>query len=349
MEQLRDTLRRDDPSIDVFATLPPTRAKDSIQTHPENARALRSFLKSMQPRLTIWLGGSLSAFSLQQLSENRVPVVAANASVLMMSTLGRGWLPGKRRALVRGLAAVLTVDSASSEAFVAAGAKRDRVIMTGPLQDTAPLIGYHENDRRSLAEALGTRPVWLAAGVDPSEVPALVAAHRQAARLAHRLLLIVVPRELEQATTLAEGFRAAGFATSKRTDTSEPEEQTQVYVADLPDELGLWYRIAPITYFGGSLQTAAGYNPFSAAALGSVVVHGRYHGEFDSKFLRLRRASASYPVASHAELGKAIANLLAVDMAATIAHAGWDVTSRGAEVMDQLVTSVRMQLDRLGV
>ena len=50
---------------------------------------------------------------------------------------------------------------------------------------------------------MATRPVWLAVDVPAAEEAAVIAAHRAALRLAHRLLLILVPQEAARAADLA--------------------------------------------------------------------------------------------------------------------------------------------------
>jgi 3-deoxy-D-manno-octulosonic-acid transferase len=54
--------------------------------------------------------------------------------------------------------------------------------------------------------------------------------------------------------------------------------------------LGLWYRVAPISLVGGSLQPIGGHNPFEPAALGSAILHGPYVTNFVDIYQRLSEA-----------------------------------------------------------
>jgi len=51
-------------------------------------------------------------------------------------------------------------------------------------------------------------------------------------------------------------------------------------------------------------------------------------------------------VAAQEDLGKTINSLLSADKAASLAHAGWDVTTRGAMVLETLVRIVRETLEQ---
>ena len=110
-------------------------------------------------------------------------------------------------------------------------------------------------------------------------------------------------------------------------DGTYPDDNTSVVVADLPGETGLWFRVAPVSFLGGSLETGqGGQDPFAAAALGSAVLYG--------------------PIVNDAEsLGAAVTWLIAPDQAAKMAMAGWDVVTEGADTMERIINLVQDGLD----
>jgi len=60
----------------------------------------------------------------------------------------------------------------------------------------------------------------------------------------------------------------------------------------------------------------------------------------------LNEAGATAKVARPEMLGKTITSLLSADRTAIMAHAGWDVTTRGATVLETLVQIVRETLEQ---
>jgi 3-deoxy-D-manno-octulosonic-acid transferase len=211
------------------------------------------------------------------------------------------------------------------------------------MEDGSSVLPCTEAERAALVRQFQTRPVWLAAGLPESEDAALIGAHRAALRLAHRLLLIIVPDPPERADALARQIEdAEGWTVARRSADEEPDEETEVFLADVPSEMGLWYRLAPITYLGGSLYgTGSRRDPFEAAALGSAILHGPQTGDWRAAMARLTEARATRPVSSPADLAEGLADLLSPDRAARLAQAAWAVTSAGAEVTDRVVLLVR--------
>ena len=94
---------------------------------------------------------------------------------------------------------------------------------------------------------------------------------------------------------------------------------------------------------GHSLDVQA--YPFEAAALGSAVLYGPKVRNFLPSYGRLATAGAARIVNDAGALGNAVSRLIAPDQAATMAHAGWDVISEGAELADRVIEMVQDRLD----
>lgn len=343
---LSERLESDGDMVQILATLPKGQAGGSAQEHPQGARAVAAFLGQCQPKLALWIGGVLDSTTLGACHAASVPVIVVNATPKMLEGLRSSWIPGKQRQSAMMIHSVLASDRKSVEEFLKAGVARVRIQETGPFEDAGHVLPHHEAERQELAKVIGTRPIWLAAGISVAEAPIIADAMRLAARRAHRLLTIVTPANPRETAALAAFFRDAGLVTGLRFDGDEPDEATNVYVGEGAEELGLWYRIAPISFIGGSFDKGATDNPFHAAALGSVVVHGPAYGPFKGRFQRLLDADASCEVKDPEGLGAAVSALLSADKAARHATAGWDVTSRGAEVGDRVVALIQGLLDR---
>ena len=129
-----------------------------------------------------------------------------------------------------------------------------------------------------------------------------------------------------------------------RSKADELKGQTQIYLADKPDELGLWYRLAPISYLGGTLVDGErGKDPLEAAALGSAIVHGPRTGIHKDVFSQLHSANppAATQIVTPDNLARAVAELLSPDVAAAQANSAWELVSRGAELTDRLMELIQ--------
>ncbi len=111
--------------------------------------------------------------------------------------------------------------------------------------------------------------------------------------------------------------------------------------------MGLWYRLAPTSFIGGSfLEGAQTTDPFDAAALGSAVLHGPHLSDSAPRFHRLTQMGGCLKVSDAGSLGEAIQSLLAPDKAAALAQAGWAVTTESAAVVERLVEVMDIALEQ---
>jgi 3-deoxy-D-manno-octulosonic-acid transferase len=83
-----------------------------------------------------------------------------------------------------------------------------------------------------------------------------------------------------------------------------------VYIADTMGELGLFYRLAPVVFVGGTLVPVGGHNPIEAAKLGAAVLHGPYTANAAEIFAALDAAGGALPVADPPALGRIVGELL---------------------------------------
>ncbi|MGC9369068.1 MAG: 3-deoxy-D-manno-octulosonic acid transferase [Paracoccaceae bacterium] len=225
------------------------------------------------------------------------------------------------------------------------GVPPHRMELTGPLSDGPHALPCNEAERETLASALAGRPTWLAMEITAAETPIVLAAQAEAARKAHRLLLILVPDDPARGPALAADLRAEGWRVALRSDNADPEDDIQIYIADLEGERGLWFRLSPISFLGQTYGRGAPPDPFEPAALGSAILHGPSTGAQAHRFDQLSRAAAARRVEDARSLGAALIELLSPEQAAAMAHAAWDVTSRGAEATDHVVGWILDTLD----
>ncbi|OZA11806.1 MAG: hypothetical protein B7Y02_08240 [Rhodobacterales bacterium 17-64-5] len=174
-----------------------------------------------------------------------------------------------------------------------------------------------------------------------------MAAQRRVQQQSHRLLLLLLPDKADTADMLADRLEGEdGWLVARRKRDEEPDAAVEVLIIDNPAEAGLWYRLAPLTYLGGSLAgPGPTRNPMEAAALGSAILHGPKTGGYGTAFGRLGAARATRAVASANDLADGVSDLLAPDRAARLAEAAWRVASDGAEVTERLVEKIRQVIE----
>lgn len=313
----------------------------------DRAAEAADFFQSYEPALCLWAGGELMPNLLTEAAKRDVPLYLIDA--VAEGFVGPRWRRGRRRVL-NHFSLCLARDQAAASTLRRLGATCD-VKVTGPLQQGAPVAPCDEESLDELRAAIGSRPVWTAARVRVSELDVVLSAHMQASRIAHRLLLLLVPDCVKEAGAFEEKLEEMGLKTAHWPDLALLEgEAAQVILAEDDEELGLWLRAAPLCFLGCSLGAAQhGISPYPAASLGAAILYGPNIGGHLEAYSRFAQAGAARIVRDTQTLTAAIAQLTAPDKAARMAMAGWDLATAGAEVTDSLTEMVHDALDELGV
>ncbi len=312
------------------------------------------FVRHWSPDIIIWTGSALRPALIKSAHDTGVPMIMLDATT---GKIGAGLFSSNlamsrttQRELMRMFHFVGTSDQTVANDLIKRGLSSNSIKPIGPLDEISTALPHRESDRAELTELLASRPAWLVAHLCAEEETVIFDSFAQALRSAHRLLMILVPDTEDRADEICAALRARGHRVRIRSHGQEPDEDTQVYIADTPDEMGLWYRLAPVTYMGGTLCAGRrGTSPFEAAALGSAIVHGMHMGDHETAYQRLIAGGASRLVQDEKTLTKALRDLMAPDRAAAMAHNAWLVTSAGAEAADYAVRRLNDMIDALGV
>lgn len=301
---------------------------------------VRSFLDHWQPDLAVWTESELWPAMLCETHARGIPMLLINARISARSF--RRWRLNRRmaRALLGRFDRILAQDDLAAEQLVALGADPDRLSIEGSLKEGAAPLPHDETERRRLAAEFAGRQVWLAASTHPGEEEIVLAAHLRARKSVPLLALILVPRHPNRGDALAEMMRARGLHVAQRSKGESFAVETDVYLADTLGEMGLWYRIAAVSFVGGSLIDIGGHNPFEPALLGSAILYGPHVRNFIDAYRRLDAVDAAVLVRTEAELAEALVATLAPDRAAAMAAAAWEVCSEGAAVTDTVLAAI---------
>jgi 3-deoxy-D-manno-octulosonic-acid transferase len=301
------------------------------------SRIAARWLDHWNPALIVLTGACRSPALVVAARDRGIAVVLADAR--RPAEARSRWHPAGAiaAALAPMLSLILAQDPDAAAYYQRLGGAGTRIEITGRIEETTDPLPYTEAERDALATLFAARPVWLAMSCPPSEEEAVIAAHSDVLRLAHRMLLILVPTDPSRAAALAERLAREGWDVALRARDEEPEAETQVFIADGETELGLWYRLAPVTFMGGTLAAnGSGRNPMEPAALGSAILHGPEVAPYTEAYSRLGEVRATRQVTDAAGLALALAEVIAPDRAAQLAHNAWAASSGGAEVTDRV-------------
>ena len=312
-------------------------------------QAVEAFLAHWKPDIALWSDHDLHPALITATAEANIPQIMIDARMPDDVQHRWRWRPGMARNLLRCFSNILAADGQSARNFRRLGADTDKVEVTGFLQEGGAPLPCVQGERDHMASVLAARPVWLAAEVSAEEEETVLAAYRQVIRRSHRLLLILVPADPERGSILAENLRDEGWIVARRSVDDDPGPEVQILVGDQAGEMGLWYRLAPVTLIGQTFDGGEPRNPHEAAALGSAILFGAHPARFAERFNRLAEAGAARRVHDTTKLAAEVEHLLAPDKAAGMATAAWEVSTAGAEVTDRVTSLIHTTLDARGI
>jgi 3-deoxy-D-manno-octulosonic-acid transferase len=237
-------------------------------------------------------------------------------------------ISGTIEALLGRFEVCLAQSEVDAERFTALGSRN--VVTTGNLKlDVQAPPADNARLERLMAVTRG-RPVIVAASTHPGEEEILAEMHRELAGYFPQLLTVIVPRHPNRGEAIARMIAASGLHVSLRSHEDLPTATTDIYVADTMGELGLFYRLAPIVFMGGSLVEHGGQNPIEAIKLGAAIAHGPHVFNFTDVYDALDANGGAKQADSQQALVQQIGQWLADPVARQAS------VEAGGRVVDQL-------------
>jgi 3-deoxy-D-manno-octulosonic-acid transferase len=275
----------------------------------DSPRYVARFLDHWQPSLALFIESDLWPNLILAGAARRLPMVLINGRMSHRSFPRWRRISGTIEALLGRFEVCLAQSEVDAERFTALGSRN--VVTTGNLKLDVPAPPADGSRLERLMAVTRGRPVIVAASTHPGEEEILAEMHRELAGYFPQLLTVIVPRHPNRGEALARMIAASGRQVSLRSHEDLPTATTDIYVADTMGELGLFYRLAPIVFMGGSLVAHGGQNPIEAIKLGAAIVHGPHVFNFTDLYDALDAAGGARQAAVQQALVKQIGQWLA--------------------------------------
>ena len=267
--------------------------------------AVTGFLDHWQPDLALFMENDLWPRMVIETDRRDIALAVINAR----ASKTRERAPRATRALLGRAALISTQDAATAAQLQALGLDPARIIDTGDLKAAASPLPADPASFAALQRAIGSRPVWVAASTHPGDEAAVIRAHQTALRTIPDLLLILIPRHPARGDEVRSRLTRADLRVTQRSTGELPDTTTQAYLADTLGETGVFYRLSPLVFLGGSFGPEGGHNPYEPSALGAAVLSGPGIANFKLAYAGLIRAGAARIVADADELAATVTAL----------------------------------------
>jgi 3-deoxy-D-manno-octulosonic-acid transferase len=274
----------------------------------DSPRYVRRFLDHWRPSLALFIESDLWPNLILASAARRLPMVLINGRMSHRSFPRWRRVSSTISALLGRFDACLAQSQLDAERFSALGSRN--VVTTGNLKLDVPAPPADPAKLERLMAVTRGRPIVVAASTHPGEEELLAQAHRTLVGFFPSLLTVIVPRHPDRGETIARMVEASGLHVALRSREELPIATTDIYLADTMGELGLFYRLAPIVFMGGSLVEHGGQNPIEAVKLGASVVHGPHVFNFTDVYDALDRAGGARRADTQEALVKHLGQLL---------------------------------------
>ncbi|MDN7561347.1 lipid IV(A) 3-deoxy-D-manno-octulosonic acid transferase [Burkholderia orbicola] len=283
--------------------------------------AVRRFLRAWRPTLGLVMETEVWPTLIDECRRADVPLVLTNARMSARSFRRAAKFGAATRDVFGGFSRVLAQSPADAERLTSLGARN--VTVLGNLKfdmTTPPELAARGHAWR---EAIGARPVWVAASTRENEEALVLQAFAE--MRTPGALLVLVPRHPQrfaevEALVVRSGLKcvrrsvwaadAAALAAGR--PAAEPlADDVTVLLGDSMGELGAYYAAADIAFIGGSLLPLGGQNLIEACAVGVPVLIGPHVFNFTQATADAVAAGAAMQVEDPLDLAHVLDALFA--------------------------------------
>jgi len=271
------------------------------------------FLAHWRPDTAIWAESEIWPNLITQTQLSGAKLALINARMSKKSLDGWRKRAGSALAIFSKFDLILAADTSTANELSHFTSKD--VALIGNLKDAALPLPADKAKLSSLEKAVEERPIWCAASTHAGEDTIVLQAHQSVLRNHPNTILILTPRHPERRDEIVKLINAMGLTFCTRSSGHLPDTDTQVYLFDSIGEMGIAFRLAPITVMGGSLnENLSGHNPLEPARLGSAVLSGPYVSSFAETYAAMPMVKT---VTSAKDISTEISHLLSNKTALT--------------------------------
>jgi 3-deoxy-D-manno-octulosonic-acid transferase len=275
----------------------------------DSPRYVARFLDHWRPSLALFIESDLWPNLILSSAARRLPMVLINGRMSHRSFPRWRRVSSTISALLGRFDVCLAQSRADAERFAALGSRN--VVVTGNLKLDVPAPPADFSKLERLMSVTRGRPVVVAASTHPGEEEILLDAHRTLAGFFPSLLTVIVPRHPARGEAIARMIADSGMRVAQRSREELPTAATAIYLGDTLGEMGLFYRLSPVVFMGGSLVAHGGQNPIEAIKLGASIVHGPHVFNFTDIYEALDGVGGARRADSQEALVKQLGQLLA--------------------------------------
>ena len=266
------------------------------------------FLDHWMPDAALWAESEIWPNLLSEAAKCDIPCVLVNARMSEKSLAG--WAKRKTfgERIFSKFSAILAADDRTAKGL--SEITDAPVPVLGNLKYAGTPLGVDVGSLAAHRAQTSGRPIWCAASTHEGEDEIILAAHELIMAEKPNALLVLAPRHPQRSAAVARLIEARGLRYSQTGYAEDVSPDVNIILIPKMGQLGLAYRLANVSFVGGSLiDGLSGHNPLEPARLGSAVLTGQYVDSFADVYRELGAAGGVKTVHSPEGLAEAVLEL----------------------------------------
>lgn len=267
-------------------------------------------IKKIQPDLCLLLETEIWPNLIHALRKNKIPILLINARLSQRSFNKYRRFKHLTAQTLNKLSLIVAQNQNSAQRFVALGADKERVIISGNIkfdQNLSADIALINN----LKNLIGKRKVVVFASTHKGEEKEILNAYLKKPIDA---LILIIPRHPERFNEVFKLAKKNQLSVAKRSD-NKPCKDCQILIGDSMGEIMAYFAVADVVFIGGSLVETGGHNMLEPAALSKPILFGPHVFNFGEISSALLKQQGAIQVQNANQLLKETTQLLANDKA----------------------------------
>lgn len=235
------------------------------------------FIAAIRPSLLIIMETELWPNLLMVCEEKGIASILANARLSERSAKGYARFTSLTKPMLQRLSLIAAQSSADAERFIAVGAEKDSVHITGSIKFDIALTEQVKARYQELKQTLAipaSKKVAIFASTHSGEDEQLLPMIKRLQSNHPDLLAFIVPRHPERFPVVAELAAKQGLKTVSVSDKQTISPATQLILGDTMGDMLAFYGLADLAFIGGSLIEHGGHNMLEPALWALPMISG---------------------------------------------------------------------------
>ena len=307
----------------------------------DNPKFTQSFLKHWHPDLVLWFESELWPAMLSTIKKSNTPLVLVNGRISDHSFKNWKRFSFISKELLSCFNLCLGQSKLDADRLKELGAKE--ALCLGNLKFAGLPLPIDEKKEQDITSQIGSRTTWAVSSTHEDEEYQIGCFLKELKKHIPDLLTIIAPRHPQRGKDIQNRLQnECQLTTSLRSAGEKITPDTDVYIADTIGEIGLWYKLCPVVFIGGSLIPHGGQNFMEPARMQDAVLVGPYMHNFKEAMEHALQADAVIQVKNAEELHSEVTKLLTdSNYLEKKRQQAYDWTVSEAKVLDGIVEKIQ--------